>query len=189
MLSHICPLNVASVTVAFSLAAQVSRARSRAWSADGPLRVELHVAARCQRTGVDTGAVPGGARARRVRGDLLLSNARPGGDRCRWQCAAGRHRESDRALSALLEHPRRISGRALRDERNPQARRRRACDPDRRVEDACQHHRCGDLRRAWAQISDLGTAAFSCASRAGHRDPACGAAIPGGGAESPGARE
>ena len=39
----------------------------------GPFRVPLCVAARCQGAGVDPGIVPRGARARRVRGTLLLS--------------------------------------------------------------------------------------------------------------------
>src|SRR5437867_3116501 len=40
--------------------------------ADGPLRGELHAAARCQGTGLGPGAVPAGARARRFRRPLLL---------------------------------------------------------------------------------------------------------------------
>src|SRR5215831_17759837 len=186
MLSHSRPLNVSSVAVACSWATRVIvRARSRAWSAYGPLRVELHVAARCQGSGVDSGTFPGGARARRVRGALLLSNARPGGDRCRRQCAALGHREPDWALSALLERARRISGRALRHERDLEGRQRRPGRSERRTENPRQHQGRSDLRWARAQISDLGTAALSRASRTGHGDATCGAAFPGGGAESP----
>src|ERR1700716_1408494 len=43
----------------------------------GPLRVPLHLASRCQGASVDPGAFPLGARARRLRGALLLSHARP----------------------------------------------------------------------------------------------------------------
>src|SRR5262245_25380851 len=42
----------------------------------GPFRVPLHLASRCQGAGVDPGAVSRGARARRLRRTLLLSDAR-----------------------------------------------------------------------------------------------------------------
>src|SRR5271165_1838192 len=101
MLSHIGPYIVASVAAARGPARRpVLRARSRAWSAYGPLRVELHVAARCEGAGLDSGPFPGGARARRVRGAVLLPNARPAGDRRRRQRAHGGYRKSDFALSA-----------------------------------------------------------------------------------------
>src|SRR6476661_2610204 len=186
MVSHSGPLIVASVAAARGPARRpFLRARSRAWSAYGPLRVELHVAARCEGAGLDSGLFPGGARARRVRGAVLLSNARPGGDRRRRQRADGGHREPDFALSALFGRTGRISGCALWDEPDPQARWRGAGQPDRRSESARQHHRCRDLRRPRAQVPDLGTAALPRAPRAGHRDFARSAAFPGGGAESP----
>src|SRR2546430_14805429 len=43
----------------------------------GPLRLPLPLAPRYEGPGVDPGAVPRGARARRVRAPLLLSDARP----------------------------------------------------------------------------------------------------------------
>src|SRR6516164_487105 len=186
MISHSSPFIVASVAAARGPARRpFLRARSRAWSAYGPLRVELHVAARCEGAGLDSGPFPGGARARRVRGAVLLSDARPAGDRRRWQCAHGGHRELDFALSALFGRARRISGCALWDEPDPQARWRGTGHPDGRSQSARQHHRCRDLRWPRTQVSDLGTAAFSRAPRAGHRDFARSAAFPGGGAKSP----
>src|SRR5581483_5449852 len=66
----------------------------------GPFRVALHVAPRRQGAGVDSGELPGGAGARRLRGLVLLSGARPAGARCRGQCAAGGDRVPDRPLRA-----------------------------------------------------------------------------------------
>src|SRR3954452_19446637 len=42
----------------------------------GPLRVQLHFADRREGAGIDPGALPGRAGARRLRGALLLSGAR-----------------------------------------------------------------------------------------------------------------
>src|SRR4051812_28682894 len=69
---------------------------------DEPLRVELHVAARCQRAGFDSGVVPPGARPRRLRWPLLLSDARPAGIGCGGQRVARRDRATDRQLSPLF---------------------------------------------------------------------------------------
>src|SRR5215216_7118977 len=69
---------------------------------DEPLRVELHVAARCQGTNFDSCGVPASARPRWVRWTLLLSDARPAGARRRRQCAARRDRAADHELFSLF---------------------------------------------------------------------------------------
>src|ERR1700722_13149416 len=48
----------------------------------GPLRVPLHVASGCEGAGIDPGRLPGRPRPRRLRGALLLSDARPACARC-----------------------------------------------------------------------------------------------------------
>src|SRR5512140_1270765 len=68
---------------AFSEILSAWRAASRSAVGHGPLRVEHHVAAGCQGAGIDPGIFPLGARTRRLRRTLLLSDPRPGGDRCR----------------------------------------------------------------------------------------------------------
>src|SRR6266540_778424 len=84
----------------------------------GPVCVALHAAARREGAGVDPGAIPRGADARRLRGPLLLPDAGPAGARCRRQCAAGGNRSADCALRALFGAARAICGGALRDERS-----------------------------------------------------------------------
>src|SRR6266700_2737192 len=75
-----------------------------AWSAGayGPLRVEHHLAARRQGTRLDPSFVSISADPRRFCGPLLLSGARPAGDRCGRPGAARRDRDAGGAFPALL---------------------------------------------------------------------------------------
>src|SRR5215469_4482322 len=145
-----------------------------AWSAGayGPLRVEHHSAARRQGARLDPGFVSVRAHPRRFCGTLLLSGARSAGDRCGRHEAARRDRSPGGSLSALLGRTGGISGRALRQERDRDDRHRGAGRSAGGVEVACRDHRRGRVRRARPQVSDLGAAAFPCASREGHRDGA-----------------
>ncbi len=76
---------------------------------DGPLRVALPAAPGCQGTRFGAGAVPRGARARRVRWSLLPSGARPAGARCRRQRAVGGNRGADCGFSPSSEERERFS--------------------------------------------------------------------------------
>src|SRR5438477_4134529 len=67
----------------------------------GPFCVPLHLAARCQGPGLDSGTLSRGARARWVRGPLLLSAARPAAARCRRQSVTQGDLGAERALAAL----------------------------------------------------------------------------------------
>ena len=103
--------------------------------------------------------------------------------RCGRQCAAHGNRGADRALSAVFGPARRILGRALRHQRDAQARRRRAGDPVGADEGPCRHHGRGRVRRPWPQISDLGTRHAS--ARNSRRPPrrcarSSGSSVPGG---------
>src|SRR5256885_945755 len=53
----------------------------------GPVRIPLYLASRRQGSRIDPGGVPRGARARRLRGALLLSDLGPAGARRGRQCA------------------------------------------------------------------------------------------------------
>src|ERR1051326_3262395 len=136
----------------------------RVWSAGagdkghGLLRVQLHVAPRCQGAGVDSGALPRGSRPRRLRGPLLLSHPRPAGTRRRGECAAQGDRELGGALPALFGRAGGFFRGALRHERDAQ-------DP--------RGGRGGSgLRGSRPQVSDLGTGALPRATRGGHREGA-----------------
>src|SRR5262252_1218405 len=136
----------------------------------GPLRVPLHLAPRCQGPGVDPGAVPRGARARRLRWPLLLSDARPARAR-RWrQCVAQGDRDADRALSALLGGARAVFGGALRHERGVEDRWRGQGDPHRTAQDARRHQGRDRLRRPRPQVSNLGARTLPRGTRGGHRE-------------------
>src|SRR5215831_15026119 len=131
MISHYFPLGVYSdfhggrragrsaafpgegVSVALSAPGACVRGRR-----DEPLRGELHVAARCQGTGFDSGPVPASARPRWIRWALLLPDARPTRARRRRQCPAGGDRAVDRELSALFGRTGGTVGGAVWDERD-----------------------------------------------------------------------
>src|ERR1043166_5416034 len=165
MLSHDLPRRVASLD-------------RRVWSAcagdrgHGPLRVQLHVAPRYQGAGVDSGALPRGARPRRFRGPLLLSNVRPAGARCRGECAAQGDREPRGALPALFGRTGGFFRGALRHERDAQDRRRGESDPLREPQDPRGDRRGGRLCGPRPQISDLGTGPLPRAARGGRREGA-----------------
>src|SRR5215475_6834173 len=153
----------------------------------GPFRVALHAAPRRQGSGVDSSAVPRGAGARRLRGPLLLSNARSPGARRRRQRALDRDRNADRAFCALFGGARAICGGALRHERSSQHRRRGQGDPHRAAQVTCGDRGRGGVRRFRPQVSDLGARPLSCGTRGGHREgPRAQEAawLPGGGGRS-----
>src|SRR5262245_37086031 len=139
----------------------------------GPLRGQLHDAARRQGACFDSGAVSFCAHARRVRRPLLLSHARPDGGRCRRQRAACGDQQTDRTVPALCGRERGTPGRALRHERDAQDRRRGPCGVDGGFEGACRDRRVGRVRRSWSQVSAVGAGALPYASREGHCDGAC----------------
>src|SRR6266540_2419199 len=136
----------------------------------GPVCVALHAAARREGAGVDPGAIPRGADARRLRGPLLLPDAGPAGARCRRQCAAGGNRSADRALRALFGAARAICGGALRDERSFEDGWRGEGDAHRAAEVACRDRRRGRVRRPRPQVSDLGARPLPRGTRGGHRE-------------------
>src|SRR5262245_31488526 len=136
----------------------------------GPVCVELHAASRRQGSGVDTGAVSRSARARRLRGHLLLSGAWPAGARCRWSRAPGGDRNLDRGLCTLFGRTRAARGRALWHQRGAQARRRGQGDVAGDAQGACRDCRCSDVCRSWSQVSDLGARPLSRGTRGGHRE-------------------
>ena len=136
-----------SVSVAWSAPGVCVRGRR-----DEPLRGELHVAARCQGTGLDSGTVPASSRPRWVRGTLLLSDARPASPRRRRQCLVGGDRAVDCELSALFGRARGTVGGAVWDERDTEYRRRGPGDPQRAAQEPRRDCRPGGLRRAWSQV-------------------------------------
>src|SRR6516225_440103 len=179
MITHSVPCGDAASKTASAGAARVARARAPEapkrpagvnQGRHGPLRVPLYLAPRYEGPGVDPGAVPRGARARRLRGPLLLSDARPARARCRRQCAAQGNRHADRALSALLGGARAVFGGALRDERSVEDRRRGQGDPHRTAQAPRRHQGRGRLCRPRPQISDLGAWTLPRGTRGGHRE-------------------
>src|SRR5262245_56679907 len=156
-------------SVPVALSAPVVCVRGRR---DEPLRGELHVAARRQGTGLDSGTVPASTRPRWVRRTLLLPDARPASSRRRRQCPVGGDRAFDCELSALLGRTRGTVGGAVWDERDTEYRRRGPCDPERTAQGSCGNRGSGGVRWAWSQVSDLGTRALPRATRGGHREGA-----------------
>src|ERR1051325_947754 len=145
-----------------------------AWSAGayGPLRVEHCPAAGRQGARLNPGFVSVRAHPRRFRRGLLLSGARPAGDRCGGHGAARGDRDAGAPLPALFGGAGGVSGGALRPERNRDARYRGSRGVVGRVEVKRRDHGRGGVRGSWPQVPDLGAAAFSRASREGHRDGA-----------------
>src|SRR5262249_24407817 len=101
--------------VSAALLAPGGRVRGRR---DEPLPCELHVAARCQGAGFDSGPVPASARPRWIRWALLLPDARPTRARRRRQCPVGGDRAVDCELSALFGRTGGTVGGAVWDERD-----------------------------------------------------------------------
>src|SRR3974390_1288956 len=160
------------------ISAAISEGRGRAvrvhcvpsvWSAaDGPLRVECHVAARLQRARVSSRLLPLGAPPRRLRWSVLLSGARLLGDRCWWQCADDGDRGVDCALCPVFGRTRALRAGALRHQRDAEGRQRGARAVEQQPETSCRHYRHGDVRRPWPQVSDLGAWPFPARARGGH---------------------
>src|SRR3981189_3538501 len=136
----------------------------------GSFRVPLCAAARCQGAGVDSGPLPRGPRARRLRGALLLSDTRPAGTRRRRQCAAQGNRDADRGLFTLFGGARTAFGGPLWHERGVEDRRRGEGDPHRTAENSRRHQGRDRLCRPGPKVSDLGVWALSRGTRGGHRE-------------------
>src|SRR6266404_7857237 len=179
MITHSVPCGDAASKTASAGAARVAWARAPGarkrpagvnQGRHGPLRLPLHLAPRYEGPGVDPGAVPRGARARRLRGPLLLSDARPARARRRRQCVAQGNRDADRTLSALFGGARAVVGSALRHERGVEDRRRGQGDPHRTAQESRQHQGRGRLRRSRPQVSDLGARTLPRGTRGGHRE-------------------
>src|SRR6266436_711331 len=179
MITHSVPCGDAASKTASAGAARVAWARAPGarkrpagvnQGRHGPLRLPLHLAPRYEGPGVDPGAVPRGARARRLRGPLLLSDARPARARRRRQCVAQGNRDADRTLSALFGGARAVFGSALRHERGVEDRRRGQGDPHRTAQESRQHQGRGRLRRSRPQVSDLGARTLPRGTRGGHRE-------------------
>src|SRR5262249_10524559 len=179
MITHSVPRGDAASKTAFAGAARVAVARARVapkrpagvnQGRHGPLRVPLHLAPRYEGPGVDPGAVPRGARARRLRRPLLLSNARPTRPRRRRQCAAQGNPDADPALSDLFGGARAMFGGALRHERSVEDRRRGQGDSHRTAQESRRHQGRGGLCRPRPQISDLGAWTLPRGTRGGHRE-------------------
>jgi len=179
MITHSVPCGDAAPKTAPAGVARVPFARAAAapkrpagvnQGRHGPLRVPIYLAPRCQGPGVDPGAVPRGARARRLRGPLLLSDARSA-RAGRWrQCLAQGDRDADRALPALFRRARTVFGGALRHERSVEDRRRGQGDPHRTAQDSRRHQGRDRLRRPRPQVSDLGARTLPRGTRGGHRE-------------------
>src|SRR5437660_7417379 len=168
-------------------AVAVSDPACQGWGRHGPFRLQLYVAARRQRAGLDPGPFSGSAGARRLRRFVLLSRARCPSTRCRRQCAVCRDRGADRALCALFGGARAVRGGALQHQRTPQARRRGEGDAHRAVEDPCRDRGRGRVRRPRPQVSDLGARSLPRGTRGGHQEgPRAQEAawLPGGGGRS-----
>ena len=98
---------------------------------DGPVRVPLHAASRCQGSRIGAGAVPGGAGARRLRRSVLLSSPRSARARCRRQRAPGGNRGADCRLHAVFGPARAVLAGALWHQRDAEDRRRGPRGADR----------------------------------------------------------
>src|SRR5262245_63777239 len=136
----------------------------------GPLRVELHLAARLQGPSLDPGTVPRRPRPLRIRTPLLLSDTRSTGARRGRECVAEGNRDADRTLSALLGGARAVFGGPLRHERGAEDRRRGQDDSDRAAQDARRRQGRDHLCRPRPQVSDLGARALPRGTRGGHRE-------------------
>src|SRR5215510_3143882 len=170
MIAHNIPHTGADLAPCVGLACRAAVFWPGQLGRHGPVCVELHAASRRQGSGVDTGAVSRSARARRVRGHLLLSGVGPAGARCRWSCAHGGDRNLDRGLCTLFGRTRAARGGALWHQRGAQARRRGPGDTAGRAQGACRNCRCSDVCGSWSQVSDLGARPLSRRTRGGHRE-------------------
>ena len=125
--------------------------------------------ARRQGAGFDPGAVPLGSHARWIRGPLCPSLARHGGARLRWQRAVEGDRRSSRNAPALFDRTGRLLDRAHWHERDPQNRSGRADQSRRAGEGAYGDFLGRRLRRAWAQVSNVGAGPLPFAPRRGQK--------------------
>src|SRR5580704_12864040 len=155
---------------------------------DGPVRVPLHAATRCQGSRLGAGAFLRGPRARWLQWLVLLSGVRSPGARCRRQCAADGDRGADCGIAALFGPARTILAGVLRYQRDTEDRRRGPCSAHRDLESPCGDCRYGVVRRSRPQISDLGARPLSQRVRGGHRESPCfqaSAGQPDGGGGKP----
>src|SRR6188508_3762016 len=146
------------------------------WGAGyGPLRGELHAAARLQGARVDPRCISRSAGPRRLRGSLLLSGAGLSRDRC-----------VDRTLRVGFGRARTARTGAVRNERDTESRWRGAGGVEREPEASRRNYRHGVIRRSRSEVSDLGARAFPERARGGHPKGARAQGeteFPGGGAQ------
>src|SRR6187401_1250594 len=157
------------------------------WGAGyGPLRGELHAAARLQGARVDPRCISRSAGPRRLRGSLLLSGAGLSRDRCGGSRVDSGDRGVDRTLRVGFGRARTARTGAVRNERDTESRWRGAGGVEREPEASRRNYRHGVIRRSRSEVSDLGARAFPERARGGHPKGARAqraAEFPGGGAQ------
>src|SRR5271166_4758863 len=131
----------------------------------GSLPLPFHPPFRRQGPRLDPGAVPPDSGEGRLRGGLRLSVARSAGARLRRLEALGRDRCAARFDAGLVDRAGRVRDRASGHERDPAHGRGGAGLARRTPERDAGSRRRGSLRRAGAQVPDLGAGAISGASR------------------------
>ena len=129
-------------------------------AAYGPLRGELHAAARLQGARVDPRCVSRSARQGRLRGSLLLSGAGLSRDRCGRARVDSGDRCVDRTLQVIFGRARAARSGAVRYERDTESRWRGAGGAERETEAPRRNHRHGVIRRSRSEVSDLGAWPF-----------------------------
>ena len=137
-------------------------------AAYGPLRGELHAAARFQGARVDPRCISRSARPGRLRGSLLLSGAGLSRDRCGGSRVDSGDRGVDRTLRVVFGRARAARSGAVRNERDTQSRWRGAGGVEREPEAPRRNYRHGVIRRSRSEVSDLGARAFPERARGGH---------------------
>src|SRR5271165_5650212 len=169
MLSHAIPsTDRASAPSPPSVEARPAQARSRVEGPrGGSFSLPFHPSLRRQGADLDSGRVPPGSGKGRLCGRLRLSVAGCAGARLRRPRAACGDRRAAGDDAALFADSRRLCDGASRHERDPAHGRGGPRDARRAAQDGAQPQRRGGVRRAGAQVPDLGADALSDASRRG----------------------
>src|ERR1700733_6160643 len=166
MLSHAIP----STGRAPALSPEAAKRRGRACSrgeglSGGSISFEFHPPLRRQGADLDSGLVPSGADEGRLRRRLRLPVAGCAGARLRWQRADCRNRFAASNDAALFTGPRCFRDRAAGHERGLAPRRRGPGLFRGTAQDGVRARLRGGVRRAGAQVPDLGADALSGPSR------------------------
>src|SRR5271166_3125883 len=169
MLSHAIPsTDRASAPSPPSVEARPAQAHSRVEGPHGgSFSLPFHPSLRRQGADLDSGRVPPGSGEGRLRRRLRLSVAGCAGARLRRARAACRNRRALGDDAALFADSRRLCDGASRNERDPAHGRGGPRDARRAAQDDAEPHGRGGVRRAGAQVPDLGAGALSGASRRG----------------------